>query len=39
MAAMRFGAREEEIWDVLLLGVRIGGIVVWINGVNSLSDL
>ena len=36
MAASRFGARKEEIWDVLLLGVRIGGIVVWINGVNSL---
>lgn len=36
-AAMRFGANKQEILDVLLLGIRVGGIVVWINGVNSLS--
>jgi alkylhydroperoxidase/carboxymuconolactone decarboxylase family protein YurZ len=38
-AAMRCGASREEMWDVLLLGVRIGGIVVWINGVNALQYL
>jgi alkylhydroperoxidase/carboxymuconolactone decarboxylase family protein YurZ len=36
-AAMRYGADKKEILSVLLLGVRVGGIVVWINGVNSLS--
>jgi AhpD family alkylhydroperoxidase len=36
--AVRSGASREEILDTLLLGVRIGGIVVWVNGVNSLPD-
>jgi alkylhydroperoxidase/carboxymuconolactone decarboxylase family protein YurZ len=38
-AALRFGADGEEILGVLLLGIRVGGIVVWINGVNSLSGM
>lgn len=37
-AAMRHGADKREILSVLLLGVRVGGIVVWINGVNALSE-
>lgn len=38
-AAMQYGADKKEILSVLLLGVRVGGIVVWINGVNALSGL
>ena len=38
IGATRFGASKDEIFDVLLLGVRIGGIVVWINGINSLPE-
>lgn len=37
-AAMQYGADKREILSVLLLGVRVGGIVVWINGVNALSE-
>jgi len=38
IGATRYGATMDEILDVLLLGVRIGGIVVWVNGVNSLPE-
>ena len=38
LAAKRQGATKEEIYDVLLIGISIGGIVTWINGINSISD-
>ena len=34
--AMKYGATRSEILDTLLLGIKIGGIIVWINGVNNL---
>ena len=38
LSAMRHGATREEILETFLLGVSVGGIVVWINGVNALSE-
>jgi alkylhydroperoxidase/carboxymuconolactone decarboxylase family protein YurZ len=36
--AKRMGASRDEIYSVLLLGIPIGGIIVWINGVNALAE-
>lgn len=38
-AALRHGARREEVLDGLLQAVRVGGIIAWINGVASLANL
>jgi alkylhydroperoxidase/carboxymuconolactone decarboxylase family protein YurZ len=38
LSARRHGATREEILETFLLGVTVGGIVVWINGVNALSE-
>lgn len=38
LGAVQRGADVAQVLGVLLLGVRIGGIVVWINGVNALSE-
>lgn len=38
-AALRCGAPPGAVLDALLLTVRLGGIVVWINGVEAVSDL
>jgi len=39
VAAVRHGASKEEVLDALLQGLRVGGIVTWINGVAALHDL
>lgn len=38
-SAAEFGASREEVLEALLLGVGVGGIIVWINGVQSLQGL
>lgn len=39
VAAVKHGASKEEILDALLQGLRVGGIIAWINGVAALHDL
>jgi alkylhydroperoxidase/carboxymuconolactone decarboxylase family protein YurZ len=36
--ALRHGASWKEVEDVLLLGVSVGGIVVWIIGSGAISE-
>ena len=38
-AALRHGADRTAVMGSLLLGVRVGGIVTWINGLTAISDL
>jgi alkylhydroperoxidase/carboxymuconolactone decarboxylase family protein YurZ len=38
-AALRHGAGRAAVLGALLLGVRVGGIVTWINGVAAVGDL
>lgn len=38
-AALRSGAEREALLEALLLAVRVGGIVAWIDGVEALSSL
>ena len=38
LSARSHGATKEEVLETLLLGVTVGGIVVWINGVNALPE-
>jgi len=38
-AALRFGAGRRAMLDALLLTVRLGGIVAWINGIEAVSAL
>jgi alkylhydroperoxidase/carboxymuconolactone decarboxylase family protein YurZ len=38
-AALRHGADRPAVLGALLLGVRVGGIVTWINGVGAVGDL
>jgi alkylhydroperoxidase/carboxymuconolactone decarboxylase family protein YurZ len=38
-AALRSGADREAVLEALLLAVRVGGIVAWIDGVEALSSL
>ncbi len=38
-AALRHGADRSAVLGALLLGVRVGGIVTWINGVGAVGDL
>jgi alkylhydroperoxidase/carboxymuconolactone decarboxylase family protein YurZ len=38
-AALRHGADRAAVLGALLLGVRVGGIVTWINGVGAVADL
>ncbi len=38
-AALRHGADRSAVLGALLLGVRVGGIVTWINGVGAAGDL
>lgn len=38
-AAVQHGARDDELLEALLLGVRVGGIIPWIVGTAALHEL
>lgn len=38
-SALRVGGDRAEVLEALLIGVGVGGIIVWINGVECLRDM